>query len=114
MSSSVAERSIRLVCANLVEPHARGFDGIERFLLRLERRRPFDRTRERAARDRPMIRLLGALERLEGGRVLALPVKPAREALERILFGRTAALDPESIACVRPFSVSDRFASAPV
>src|SRR2546427_13288076 len=92
--------SLGLPRPDLVEADARRFDGLERFLLQLQRARTFRRARERAARNRPMIRTLGALELLECRGVLVLPLEPARQPVDRRRLGRTRTLDAERIAIV--------------
>src|SRR5438094_9662980 len=47
-----------------------------------------------------MIRALGALQILERGRVLGLPLEPARQPRDRLRLARAGALDPERIAGV--------------
>src|SRR5580704_4795109 len=71
-----------LPCADFIEPFTRGFDRLERFLLHLDRRGPLDRARERAAGDRPVVRALCLLKRLQCGRVLVLPGQPPYQALD--------------------------------
>ena len=63
--------------ADFVEPDPRGFDRLERFLLQLDRARTLGRVGERAAGDRPVVPVLGALQILERRRVLVLPRQPA-------------------------------------
>src|SRR5258708_33993764 len=50
------------LCSYLIEAHSRRFHGVQRFLLHLDRARPFRWARKRAAGDGPMIRALGALK----------------------------------------------------
>jgi hypothetical protein len=45
-----------------------------------------------------MVRVLGALQRLQRGGVLGLPLEPTRQARERIGLARAAALDAERTA----------------
>src|SRR4051812_6991287 len=101
-SHRTSVRLLWLSRAHLVEAHARVLDRLERFLLHLERARPLGRAGERAAGNRPMIRALGALQVLEGGGVLSLPLQPAREARRRRLFAVAGAFDAERIAGVAP------------
>src|SRR5206468_712502 len=100
--SSVSPRGgylFRLSCSHLVEPHARGFYGVERFLLQFDWARPFGGACERAARDGAMIRALSLLQRFERRGVLRLPVEPSREPADGIALGLTRAFDPEYVSC---------------
>src|SRR5258708_15717354 len=91
---------LRFLRADLVEPDARRFDGIERVLLHLLRGRTLGRIRERAAGDRPMIRALRFLQLLKSGGVRALPFLPVHNAPNRL--GRT----PWSAASTRLSSIA--------
>src|SRR5262245_37161462 len=92
--------SLRFPRTDVVEADARRFDRVERLFLHLQRARPFGRARERAAGNRPMIRALGPLQRLERRGMLVLPLEPARQAIECRRFGRAAAFDTERIVVV--------------
>src|SRR5262249_49690306 len=101
LRATEAARSLfRFSRAHLVEPEARRLDSLQRFLLQLERGWSFDGADERAAGDRPMIRALGLLQRLERRRVLALPLEPAGQPRRGFLAGRGDALDAEVVAGV--------------
>ena len=97
----------RLAGANLVEPDPRGFHGGERPLLKLQRRRAFAGIRERAAGNRPMIRTLGDLQGFDRRLMFGLPDQPRRQTAERVVPGRTVALNPERFAGVLAHCLRD-------
>src|ERR1700722_10943668 len=101
-----------LPSADFIEPFTRGFDLLERFLLQLDRRGPLDRARERAPGDRPVVRALRLLKRLQRGRVLVLPGQPPNQALDRGRVGLARAFDPESFACRGLLGAGDPFTVA--
>ena len=96
-----------LSSANLVEPDARGFDGVERLLLKLQRGWPFAGIRERAAGNRPVIPALGGLQRVDRRRMFGLPGEPRRQTPDRVVAGRTTAFNPEWFAGVLALGMRD-------
>src|SRR5207245_1115318 len=107
-------RLLWLPRADLVEPHARGFHLFERLLLQLDRRRSFGGARERAPGDRPVVRALRALQRIERGGVLVLPLEPARQPLDRLGFRRARAVDAKAIAAAGALGMREPSAVSPV
>src|SRR5205814_7449095 len=98
---------LRLSHPNLVEPHTRGFDPLERFLLHLGCRGPFGRARECAAGNRPMVRALGGLKGLERCRMLLLPLEPPRQMFDCLMLRHAGAFAAEPIAGVGAFGVRE-------